>query len=492
MWVCTVKRLVQRGFFEDELSLRGGFPSTSSVAAASFKGRVLKELTNISLNTALQAHLNSLRQLGPLGFYRFIDDTGERILPRLTALRNNLPNSLYDLATDFLCYDGAAFYTESFTEERLKADYDLEVLPRQANAVRETLQYLLSVCRELGIDPPAKYFAVLMLDGDEMGKWLSGDRAPLFAQALHPAVVGDLREKYPEWNTVLDTKRVLSPALHAAISTALANYALQLVPLVMEQRCCGRIVYAGGDDVLALLPVDQALDAARELRALFSGETIIGKDLDIQVCFRDPNINGFLTMNSEPLMTMGPNSTASIGIAIAHHLSPLDTALAAAYRAEKSAKEDYGRNAINIHFLKRSGEELRVGARWFYDNMPNDTPDTVGLLSDIQQRLASDRISMKFAHAVFDEAHTLAAVPDAQEAELRRLLERHRGTALDQEQGKRQAKELAQPLAQLVRSLGTHCSDPDPKPNQPQPGLVELLAKWLLLVRFLTQGGGRD
>ncbi|MCV5307471.1 hypothetical protein OFC24_31155, partial [Escherichia coli] len=38
--VCTVKRFVQREVLEEEFGLRGGFPSTSEIAAVSFKKRV--------------------------------------------------------------------------------------------------------------------------------------------------------------------------------------------------------------------------------------------------------------------------------------------------------------------------------------------------------------------------------------------------------------------------------------------------------------------
>ncbi len=329
-----------------------------------------------------------------------------------------------------------------------------------------------------------------MLDGDKMGKWLSGEKAPIFAQALHPAVVEALRANYPDWQKALDVKRVLCPALHTAISRSLANFALYLVPLVVEQSYCGRVVYAGGDDVLALLPVDQALPAARELRALFSGEAKIADNGIVQVCFRDATVNGFVTFNREPLITMGHNATASAGIAIAHHLSPLDAALAAARRAEKSAKNDYDRNAICTHFLKRSGEELRIGAKWFYENTSScNTSDTIGLLADILQRFLEKRISMKLAHAVFDEAETLASIPDACAADLNRLIRRHRGKAIDSDQGKQQANELAPHLAQLAKSLDIHCPNPDPASDKPQRGLVEL-AKWLLAMRFIAQGGG--
>lgn len=485
--MCTVKRLVQRSFFERKLGLRGGFPSTSSIAAASFKSRVIEKLTDIRLARALRTHLDALQQLG---LHWFAEGTGAKMLPHLMARAMRLSGAVRKLAIRFLRYDGNAFYDETFTVERMRDDYDLQtVTQNQVDAARRTLGSLLGACRELGIDAPAKYFAVLMLDGDEMGKWLSGDKAPLFSQALRHEAVQDLRTNHPTWATVLDAKRVLSPALHASMSRALANFALSLVPLVVEQQYCGRVVYAGGDDVLALLPVDQVLPAARELRAVFSGEATIDSNHQVNPCFRDATVSGFLTLDDQPLLTMGPQAKASVGISIAHHLSPLDAALAAAHRAESAAKNQYGRNALCLHFLKRSGEELRVGAQWFYSDTSNDTQDTVGLLADLQRRFAEDRVSMKFAHAVFDTARTLAGVPTAQKAELCRLLKRHRGKALNSQEGEEQAKDLAPKLAQLARSLEVHLpkTGTELAPDQPQPGLVEL-AKWLLLVRFLAQG----
>ncbi|HXH09567.1 MAG TPA: type III-B CRISPR-associated protein Cas10/Cmr2 [Alphaproteobacteria bacterium] len=488
--VCIVKRLVQRGFFERELDLRGGFPSTSEVAVASFKEGVLSKLSDPQhrqrLVQALHDHLQALRRLG-------VEQTvAEGALPKLRRRLNQLSPQAKADSEEFLKYDGDVFFEETFTHERLKADYDLDASESDVASAQDSLRRLLKAAEEAGIPRPSNYFAIIMLDGDEMGKWLGGEKAPLFEQALHQEVARDLRARHPAWNTVLDSKRMLSPALHAAISTALANFALYFVPLVIEQRYCGRVVYAGGDDVLALMPVDQVLPAARELRALFSGEAGIDAGLDLRVCFRNAAVSGFVMFNNKPLMTMGPNATASVGIAVSHHLSPLDRALAAARRAEESAKKDYGRNALCVHFLKRSGEEMRVGAQWFYAGTdPQQLHDTVELLSDVQQRFADMRISMKFAHAVFDEARMLAAVRGAYKAEMCRLLKRHRGSALTPQQGKQQADELAPQLAQLAHALNIHCPNADPAPNQPQLGLVEL-AKWLLLLRFLAQGGGRD
>lgn len=474
--VCLIKRLAQIAFFRDEFSLWGGFPSTSSVAAASFKRGIIQNLNDPDLQKAVLVHLARLKSLG---VNAFAEKTAKAMLPQLAE---RCPKEFFDL----LRYDGALFYYEAFTPERFESDYGLIRDDRDLEPARVSLLALYASCRELGIGPPAKYYAVLMLDGDQMGKWLAGDKAPLFRHALHDKAVKCLNEKHAVWTALLDVRRPLSPALHSAMSAALADFALQLAPYVIEKRYCGRLVYAGGDDVLALIPLDDALPAARELRALFSGEADLKGDRnkpELTVNLRDSKKTGFVTYRDDLLTTMGPAASASIGIAIAHHLSPLDSALAAARHAQASAKEQYGRNAVAVHFLKRSGEELRAGAQWFYSVQPSksEDEDSVGLLLGLQKSFGQKKISMGFAHDFFDAARTLAGVPEAIQSEMRRLISR-RAQADSPE-----LKKLAAGLAALAQSLDRHAS-PDPKQDQPQRGPVEL-GKWLLLMRFLAQGG---
>lgn len=111
------------------------------------------------------------------------------------------------------------------------------------------------------------------MDGDGMGKWLNGTHEDLanFEAMLHPKALEQLKGNQG-WQKVLGQKRLISPSLHAAISQALAKFTLNCVPYVVEELHFGRLVYAGGDDVLAFLPLVEVLSAARELRALFSGE----------------------------------------------------------------------------------------------------------------------------------------------------------------------------------------------------------------------------
>jgi len=516
--LCAVKRFVQRSFLESELNIQGGFPSTSSVAAAAFKRAILQNLSQPMLQTALHRHLETLELLEMLGDNPF-PRLDPAVLPQLKAHADGLPQGQRKVASDFLRHDGDLFYPETFTAERLRDDYGVEVSEADARAGAESAVELIRTARNLqpSIPPPAKYYAILLMDGDHAGRWLSGTHEGLarFGDVLHPEVRAQL-EGLNEWCDLLRVQRLMTPAVHAAISEALANFALQIVRFVVEERHCGRVVYAGGDDVLALLPLEDTLQAARELRALFSGEITFPSGLapgqmdvrqrqDWAVAFGQSQTTGYLWADGEPLLTMGPTATASIGIAVAHHTQPLDLALRAARQAERSAKENYGRNALCVHLLKRSGEEWRVGTKWFY-LQEEDLPDPVAQLDDLRQRFADGRLSMKLAHAVLEEARTLACLPKAaQEAELQRLLKRQGGERLSAEERKRQAAELAPPLAELAQKLDAHhrkwlenwkkrhAGPPQPADlaEAPQPGLVEL-AQWLLLARFLAQGGGEE
>ncbi len=171
----------------------------------------------------------------------------------------------------------------------------------------------------------------------------------------------------------------MSPAIHGFISKALGDFSLKLVRHIVEERYAGKLVYAGGDDVMALLPLDCALEVARELRAAFSGELTTddqGEKLEVDFAAKESQASksGYVLLKRpnreknrerELLTTMGSEATASTGIVIAHHTQPLDLTLQEVRKAEKAAKSA-GRNSFSLTFLKRSGEIMSAGAKWYY------------------------------------------------------------------------------------------------------------------------------
>ena len=142
-----------------------------------------------------------------------------------------------------------------------------------------------------------KYIAVIAMDGDHMGEKLSGFR---------------------------------SADEHRAFSRKLADFARQ-VKIDAED---GLLIYAGGDDVLAVVKATRAIEIAQNLAKRF------------QDTVREDGV------------------TASAGIAIGSSKAPLQDLIHEAHAAEGRAKHGYGRDALAVSVLKRSGEILKWGCAW--------------------------------------------------------------------------------------------------------------------------------
>jgi CRISPR-associated protein Cmr2 len=423
--VCATKRF--GGLVE------AAFPSVSHVATAGFKARLLKDMASdrfspelLELFGALARHHSVLKQLG-------LRQVRQDLFPHL--YQDLLPgvNPMWQTeAKGLLSYDGDVLFPETFTPRRLRDSYGQEITPAKAAEGREATAALLRAAKAAGITLHSPYYAILMLDGDRMGKQLAAVQA---------------KERHKE------------------ISQALARFADEVVSHIVEREHPGQAVYAGGDDVLALVPVEHALPAAAALSRAYNRA-----------------MQGFL-----------PEPHVSAGIAIAHHLYPLEAALTAARSAEGAAKDTYDHNALAAHFLKRSGERVQVGAGWSLE----DGTDTIDLLETVGGHFASRRLSMGFAHALLSEARTLAMLPsDARRAELRRLLIRQAGQGLSPEKKRQQAQELAPDLEALATSIDKRKAEARARrqgsaegDDEDLAGMVEL-AHWLQLMRFLAQGGG--
>jgi len=234
------------------------------------------------------------------------------------------------------------------------------------------------------------YYAVLCMDGDDMGQWVSGSKAAPLLNSLAQEAQGYFRRHWQadEGGVAADqVQRPLSPGYHAALSEALSNFSLYCAgPIV--RAFAGQLIYAGGDDVLAMLPARNALDCAQALQLAFRGvnpndagahASMKVKQVLSDLFDYDRHVNGFLTLRQSeradvgraahlkpnwPLLVMGPKATASVGIAIGHVRSPMQDTIQAAREAEKMAKAVPEKGAFALHVLKRSGEAVGFAARW--------------------------------------------------------------------------------------------------------------------------------
>lgn len=278
--------------------------------------------------------------------------------------------------------------------------------------------------KELFGAKPETYYGLLLMDGDRMGAWLSGGKgsAPLpYRQCWHPqiresAAVRALCEANQALRDYLDARRPPSPARHGAISRALNQFSLRTARFVVEDCFKGKLVYAGGDDVLAFVCVDDLLPAMTLLRCLYSGRMVPdwllrrldGKSRDQFACG-----NGWLLLNDELLLTMGDKATASCGAVVAHHQAPLGMVLRTLREAESAAKKTGGRDAFCLRILKRAGGEAGMTDKWF---LAGDE-DAPGLLDALMRMLAGKDVSRR---AAYNAAQWLAQLPARPDADLLR------------------------------------------------------------------------
>lgn len=210
------------------------------------------------------------------------------------------------------------------------------------------------------------YYALVLLDGDSMGAWLSGDpdRAISYLESFHPQVARKFSE-HATGNDALrrygEERRALSPSRHLAISGALNDFSLHIVRHVIEEEHLGRVIYAGGDDVLAMLPVADLFPALNRLNQAYQGH-----DPDHEGgTHRGLNLhNGFAMLHGRLYRMMGPRATASAGAVIAHHQAPLGYVLRELRAAEGRAKNEGGRDAFSLTLIKRSGGSKQFTDRW--------------------------------------------------------------------------------------------------------------------------------
>lgn len=237
---------------------------------------------------------------------------------------------------------------------------------------------------------PPVYYAILKLDGDDLGGWLRGEKSPRVREVMHPKLLSYFEGLEAKAQAGLDAKRPVGPALHAAISTALANFALYAVPEIVRKHQ-GTVIYSGGDDTLVLLPVSRALPCACQLRQAYMSD--------------------YYTHNDRERLMMGGRATISGGLVVVHAKDDLRLALEDVRRAEDRAKEA-GKDALCITIRRRSGEHTSAICPWSF------VPTVENWASQFLKG-ASDR----WAYHLYAERTTLADLPaEAIRAEIRRQL----------------------------------------------------------------------
>ena len=212
------------------------------------------------------------------------------------GLLHKIDENLFPEFSDFP-FEGTSVYATRLGE-LLEETVDPEARELEKKKLKP-LQVALANMR----GEPDPYLAVLVADGDKMGAALS-------------------QLKTAEENR--------------DFSRDLAGFASQARSIIRSHN--GVLIYAGGDDVMAFLPVDKCVDCTRKLHDCFG--------VSMQRYAHD-----------------GESPTLSTGIAIAHFMENLEDLLEFGRAAEKSSKLP-NRNGLAIHLHKRGGAPIHIRDQW--------------------------------------------------------------------------------------------------------------------------------
>lgn len=227
-------------------------------------------------------------------------------------------------------------------------------------ALAAALPALRKLLAELGPSTtPLPYIAILVADGDLMG---------------------DAIDRQPDANH------------HRQLSRALDSFSQGARELVSKHE--GELIYAGGDDVLAFVPLHRAVACARALRDRFVAAL-------------------------RPFGDGQTSPTLSVGIGVCHFMEPMTRSLDVARAAERLAKQ--GRDALAIIVDKRSGAAVTAHGKWDEIDASLATLVKLHLDDEIPDKLAHDLTALQqLQHgAPAEQRDTLAEIAAY---ELRRIL----------------------------------------------------------------------
>lgn len=240
--------------------------------------------------------------------------------------------------------DGSIFFETELQNKNIFPKQDI------ANNVRLAL-------KKIDASSPTPFYAVLMMDGDSLGKHMA------------------------------------NPDKQEPISTGLQQFTSK-VPVIVKQNN-GFLVYAGGDDVLAILPLEDALVCATKIRLYYLS------------CFQETSIP----------------TTISAAIEYVHIHIPLTKVLKDAHDLlDNIAKDARGRDAIAVRIWNPGGNKIEWAQPWKVVLDKDNHPIIKNLAAEFQSKSNdSEQFSSRFFYKI--EKHFELLNPPANSKDVLPVLE---------------------------------------------------------------------
>jgi len=292
-------------------------------------------------------------------FVRRLKHDSAKDLDELRALAKGLDSEDSNLCRNFkgneqyndFPYDTQLFFDDAVTD----SDEDEDTKDIGEKFIKKVKE----ICKHLDLPELLPYYAILVADGDGMG-----------------VKIGEVAKAKGHQGLTY-------------FSGQLSAFSLAAKEIVENQNH-GALIYGGGDDVLALLPLDTALSCADALRNQFQQDT---------------------------------QGTMSVGVAIVHVTAHLQTAIGWARDAEQDAKSFRGKNALSVHLHTRTAGDdfIRSTNSW------NDAP--VEKRWNIWRKLLiSGQMPLQAPYHLRQLAQEFIGIeePDVLQKEVERILKRKR------------------------------------------------------------------
>ena len=266
-----------------------------------------------------------------------------------TEVKNKMKDILKSIIGD--AFDDQLLFMENLTESYFRKNLNVEKINRES--IKEIIKKLVPLAKNLKEELKKqkkkipRYYAVLMLDGDLMGEWMNG------ASAKDTSSLKECQE---------------------SISEALSDFNKKVRDFFDNHKEYGKLIYAGGDDVLAFVNINHLFEMLKKLHKTYPKEFSGCKNKKAPTC--------------------------SVGVCVAHYKEPLTLVLRKAREMENKAKEYGGRNTFAIAVINKSGsinEFVSSESKW----------EGLDKVNDLVAKMKNDVISNKFIYTFLEETKLL-------------------------------------------------------------------------------------
>ncbi|NOZ70133.1 MAG: type III-B CRISPR-associated protein Cas10/Cmr2 [Deferribacteres bacterium] len=442
--------------------------------------------------------------------------TVEAILDKANSglLKKNTLKAANQLAPSMEAFDRPAFPRRLWRKIERLAESDktlsdvlsrlpafLDFMSDAENQGDEVKEDKKRAVKELLGDPLETYYALIMMDGDRMGEWVSGanpEQLPRYRDILHSITENLLDDKFHndmDIQNFLKAKRPNTPARHQAISRALNYFSMNLARIVVEEIFTGKLIYSGGDDLLAMVSVHDLPGLMLALRSLYSGVMLDSEEKWKMLTKRETEYISLYFRDGYALLseykdkkslyaTMGPKATASIGAVVAHHKSPLSRVLRSLREAEQTAKRSGGRDAFCLRIEKRSGGTSQLVGRWWHNNADEILPveTTLGVIMQLRDVLATKGVSRRAAYVIHE---LLRDLPPDKNAISNVISYRLKRQGVDDKEANRLAESIIR-LGVAHEKINEAQEDSKPPRGEP-PSMNRWLQDFFITAEFLAR-----